>query len=536
MGYSTMLAATADDPLILSPFVYIFVFLFALIGALKGRSRGIKRQLVRTITVAIAAIASYCAVSIGYGYLEDFLSDKTMADVETWILQSGFVPSGADTSWIASLDMATAEVILTLPIALIIMPLLFVACFQILSWIMLIFHAIICSICGFQKKKNTKTTRLWGALVGMVQGIAVAGLFLLPIVGIGNLARESVTILNEEAPNEEFTATVTEGYDAYVKDVAEDPVVKFYSALGINTLYESIATVELNGKEYATTELVYDATMITIDSVELKGADPKNLSDENVESIKAILDRIENNSVMSEVLAGSVRSLAGAYESGVFNIRIDEPYKSIIDSAFEIFKTTDSTNINTDLDTISSVYFILSDSGVLNSFGSDADGMLDVLTKRDTDGKTPINKIVTVVEENERTKSLITLITKISITVMADQAGIDETVIETFDNIKNSLNDNILSINKEDFGGVTEEYKAAVSDALDNTLKENNITLEKEIVDTMADFVAENFSDVEEISDELVTDIILSYYDAYVEFKENGTIPDGVLPDNIPLP
>lgn len=536
MGYSTMLAATADDPLILSPFIYVFVFLFALIGALKGRSRGIKRQLVRTITVAIAAIASYYAVSIGYGYLEDFLSDKTMADVETWILQSGLVPSGMDTSWIASLDMATAEIILTLPVALIVMPFLFVACFQLLSWFMLIFHAIICAICGFKKKKNTKTTRLWGALLGMVQGIAVAGLFLLPLVGMGNIAQESVAILNEEAPNEEFTATVTTGYDAYVKDVAEDPVIKLYSVLGVNTLYESLATVELNDKEYDTTELVYDSTMITIDAVELKGADPKNLSAENVESIKAILDRIEQNSVMSEVLAGSFRSLSGAYESGVFNIQIDEPYKSIIDAAFEIFKTSDSTNINTDLDTVASVYFLLSDDGVLKAFGSDSEAMLEILTKRDTEGKTTINKIVSTVEENERTKPLITLITKISITVMADQAGIDETVVETFDNIKNGLNDNVLSINKEDFGGVTEEYKDAISDALDTTLKENNITLEKEIVDTMADFVADNFSDVKEISDELVTDIILSYYDAYVEYMENGTIPDGVIPDEIPIP
>ena len=47
----------------------------------------------------------------------------------------------------------------------------------------------------------------------------------------------------------------------------------------------------------------------------------------------------------------------------------------------------------------------------------------------------------------------------------------------------------------------------------------------------MADYVAKNFADKEEVTDEDVDDLILSYYDAYLEYQETGKVPD-----DIPLP
>ena len=112
---------------------------------------------------------------------------------------------------------------------------------------------------------------------------------------------------------------------------------------------------------------------------------------------------------------------------------------------------------------------------------------------------------------------------------MSQQAGISENAQATYDNIKASINKDILSIKKEDYA-TDEEYVTEVSCALDNTLKENNITLEKEIVDSMAQYVTDNYSDIDEITDEQVNDIILSYYDAYLDYLETGEIPDGIAP------
>ena len=74
-----------------------------------------------------------------------------------------------------------------------------------------------------------------------------------------------------------------------------------------------------------------------------------------------------------------------------------------------------------------------------------------------------------------------------------------------------------MSIDKESYE-TEEEYVAEISNALDATLKSNQIELEKEIVDTMAQYVADNFSDMEVLTDEEVCDVIIYYYDAYLKY------------------
>lgn len=528
----TALAATAANPLDLAPIIYAVVAVLAIFGALMGLWRGLLRQTVRIGTIILSIIGSFVLVTVAYKYLDNYLADKTVADVESWMLQTGIISHGTDTSWMQNLDIETMELVLSVPLGLILMPILFVLCFIVLSLLMLIVHAIVCAICGFKSSKNTWTTRLIGMGVGFLQGAVVAGILLMPVIGISTMAEESVTILNEEAPEAEFTETVTSGYDAYVKSVADNPVTNIFGNLGINALYEGVATVKVGGKSHNITALLPDITKIVIDAAELDGADPQNLTPENEASIESILNTIENNSYLSEILSGSVRALASIDIRENLGDSLEEPYLTILADAVAIFKTSDSQNIHTDLDTIVEVYFILSRDGVITAITTeDSDAILDVLVKRDANGETTVNRVIYTLQANDRTKPLVDAIAKISVTVMSDKIGIEGEVLEVYENIKTSINEDILSINKADYEN-EEDYVADVSDSLDNLLRENEIELEKEIVDTMAEYVADNFSDLDTITDEQVSSIIISYYDAYVDYIENGTIPDDI-PDNL---
>ena len=529
----TALAATASSPLDLGPILYAVVAVLAIFGALMGLWRGLFRQAVRTGTIVLSVIVSIVLVNVAYGFLDNYLADKTMADVEAWIMQTGILPYGSDISWIQNFDLETMELAVSVPVALIVMPILFVLCFIILSLLMLIVHAIICAICGFKSSKNTWTTRLIGMGVGFLQGLIVAGIIMVPVVGIGNMADEAVTILNEEAPDAEFTENVNEGYDSYVKSVTDNPVTNIYGSLGINALYEGIATVKISGRSHNITKLLPDFTKIVIDAAELDGADFKNLTPENEASIESMLNTIESNSFLSELLAGSVRGFANANVKLTLKDTLDEPYLSILADAIAIFKTTDSTNIHTDLDTITEVYFIISRDGVITALTSDdTDAVLNILTKRDDEGLTTVNRVIATLEENERTKPLVGAIAKISVSVMSEQIGITTEALEVYENIKTSINEDLLSIRKDSYED-ERDYVAAVSAALDSLLRENEIILEPEIVDTMAEYFAENYSDIEELTDEQISSVIISYYDAYVEYIEGGgTVPE--LPDEIP--
>ncbi len=503
------------------------VALLGIIGAMKGFSRGISRQLIRTLTVVASGVISFILSASVFTKISEYLDGKTAADIEQLLINKGVLTQSVP--WIHNFDVHTIELILAIPMSLIVMPIIFVVCFITVSSVMLIVHGILSAIFGFRKRRNNFLTRLLGMGLGFIQGVAVAGLILMPIIGLGSSLSNSVTLLKEESPEDTATVQLTEKYDIYLKNTVESPVFTTFGKYGINALYTKIATVDLDGRSEDMTALIPDVSRIISEADGLRGADFKNLNPENEAAISRILETANGSEYLTELIAGSVNALSHSYTDGNFNIEIEEPFKSVIDSAVSIFHTAAPSNINTDLDTVKNVLFILSRDGVLNSFDKGSDAMLDVLTRRGADGETTVNRVVNTINSNERTKPLVTLVTKLSVTVMSQEAGISEDALQTYDNIKNSLNEDILSIRKEYFA-TEEEYVTEISLALDSTLKENNITLEKEIVDKMAQYVTDNYSDVDEITDEEANDIILSYYDAYLDYIESGAVPDGINP------
>ena len=510
------------------PTTMIFaVAVLATIGAFKGFRRGISRQIIRTLTIVASAVISFILSTTIYMKISEYLDGKTVADIEGFLIGRGILTESVP--WLYNFDIHTIKLIFTLPTSLIILPLIFVISFISISSAMLIVHVILCAIFGFRKRRNNFLTRLLGMALGFIQGVAVAGLILMPVIGLSSSASNYVTALKAEPQKDTEDVQLIEAYDEYIRGTAENPITLTLGKYGINSIYTQIATVHIDGKAVDTTAEIHNIIEIISEARSLSEADPKNLTPENEAAINRILDTVAGSDYLTDLLAGSVNALSHSYTDGHFNVSINEPFESIIDSAVSIFHTSDSTNIHSDLDTVKNVFFILSRDGILNSFDKDSDAMLDALTARDASGETTVNRVVNTINQNERTKPLVTLLTKLSVTVMSQKAGISEDALQTYDNIKASINEDILSIKKSDYSE-EEEYIAEVSTALDNTLKENNITVEKEIVDNMAKYFADNYSDTHEISDDEANDIILSYYDAYLDYLENGTIPEGIIP------
>ena len=175
------------------------------------------------------------------------------------------------------------------------------------------------------------------------------------------------------------------------------------------------------------------------------------------------------------------------------------------------------------------VYFILTDNEILILI---SENNIDALKSKLTEASGEvllIDTIIDTLQENPRTAPLVTLFTKLSVSIMADSLGLDENAVEMYENIKDDFND-ILAIDRESFA-TDEEYKAEVNTQVSAALESNGILLEDEIVTGMSDYIAENFTDLEEVTDEAVNDAILSYYSAYVDFINNGgeipEIPEG---------
>ena len=127
-------------------------------------------------------------------------------------------------------------------------------------------------------------------------------------------------------------------------------------------------------------------------------------------------------------------------------------------------------------------------------------------------------------------KPLVTMLTKLSLSIMMNDVGVEKGN-EVYDTVKEGVT-GVISIDKTQYE-TEEEYVDAVSDSLDKTLNDHDIDLAPEIVDSMAKYVADNYSDLEEITDDEINDTILSYYEAYYNYVNGGgenPFP-GILPD-----
>lgn len=515
---AAFLEISASDPLNFSPLIYGIIALALFIGALIGFWRGAAKQAVKTGTVLVAIVFAYALSVIIFNKMWDYLSVKSVEEVEALISKIGISTKKLHLSYLYELDSETSSLLFTVPLAILVLPVLFVPLFFITNLILHPFYKLICYLCGFRSERNNRVTRGWGSLIGIVEALIFMGVVFTPIVGLSDIAHDSVAVIEEYAPEESFTHSVRNKYTAYAESISENKAIRIYKKLGIGALYKQIATVEIDGEMRKMTELMPDASRLLSDTAAFKGTHPRHLTAEDDARIKRMISIFEKNPYLAKILSGAVRSASLSYESGSFPVNIPEPYDTLVNSALELFKTSDATNITADLNTLEDAYFILSESGALSAFDDGSDEMLAAMTKTDVNGVTTTNRVIRVLRSNERTAPLVTLITKLSVTVMANGTGVDGEAQDTYESVKEKINSNLVTVNKADYA-TAEEYTEKISEELGLLLSENGIEIDAEITYGMAEYYAENFSDVKEITDEMASDIIFSYYDAYINQK-----------------
>ncbi len=535
--------------------VIAFVGFLAFIGAFKGLSRGISRQIVRSVTIVASVVLSIVIIKTAYGAIFAYFDDRTVEDILNQIASYGVTINMEELSWLTNFDTETAKYILAIPLTLVVMPILFTVLFVVISALMLIVHAIISGILGFRKRHNNFFTRLLGMALGAVQGAFVAVVLLVPILGIASVASDSIETLRANETKTEAETNIIALYDNNVKEAVDSPVVTYLTKLGGGFMYKMIATAKVSGEDVVMTEQVDPVVSVYVAySANLAGADFKNLTPENKAAIKAIIAEIETSNYYSPLLAGLVRGLALTATESELLTGLEEPLKSTAISIISVFHTSDETNISLDLNTFCDLYFLLSDEGILAAMGEPAEGeeqpdIMTLLGNKDANGKTTLSRAITILSANDRTKPIVSSLTKLSLSILSSSTGTDgelppdvaEQVEEVYETVKSGLNE-VVQVKREDYAS-DEEYKGAVSSTLENVLVESEILTSDfvaenreeidKVLDVVADHVIENFADVEEVTDEHIVEIALEYYDAYMNGEFDGVV-GGELPGEIP--
>nr|MBQ8890100.1 hypothetical protein [Clostridia bacterium] len=516
--------------------ILAFAALSMLLGFFTGLKRGFGKTVIRIATIAIAAVVSYfLAVSLT-GVVDKLLEGKTIEELATTFYPSYATDVPAETREIINaFDAETIQYILGIFIAIGVAPAIFITCFYIAKAVLMLVYWLLGALLGLVDRHKGFFSTLLGGVMGIVQGAVIAVCVLLPVSGFLGVAENiKVDLLVSESISDESKEKVEGFYAAYLDEAFENPVVDIISENGGDALFAGLTHAEVHGESYDMREKASLFAGVFLDATELKGMDWKAPSPEHQATLRKIVEEMSEDEYMANILAGILRGSSTALTENMDSFPLEEPYTSLFKEAFSIFHDSSYENIEGDLLTMLEVYYIMGDNGIMTMLGEgNTEALQDALVMRNAEGELVIDTIITTLNTNPRTGRLVTLFTKLSISIMADSMGLDESVTETYENVKSGLNET-LAIDKEDFE-TEDEYRDAVNTKMDETLKENGIELEEDVVRGMSDYVVDNYSELDEVTDEQLNDIILSYYSSYIDYVENGTVPDE-LPEGVEIP
>lgn len=488
----------------------ILLILCVVIQAFSGFRKGYPRQTAKTAGTLLAALVAFIIVEVFCNSLFGIFDNQSVTEVIATIESQGYfeIPTEAKDV-LLEMDPLVIEYLLAMVFSPLLAPIVFMVLFLVLNIFFRIVYHIVKWVFHIKKKKGKKN-RLIGAAIGAVHGFIFAAIIILPITVFADVANVVIEAEIESTGDEELE----ELYEEEIVKTTSSPVFKTVKALGGNGVLNAFGKVKNDETKFNAREeffLILEGSITHVTT--LTDMDIDNLTEKEKAAIDGILDMVGDSDFLSTLLAEVLSAVSDmiADEADVEG----EAAEPIINAIVDLFKTSTKKTVKSDLKSITDILFLLSDNGVMDAMDR-GDEPGEVFTKKDANGKTVISRILDIIHSNPRFANLETALVEASISMLTDGAPISA---EAYQNIKTDFN-TIITMNKPDPQDeeAYNSYLDTVSASINESLVAEGITLEEDILDSMAEYVAENYGGSEKaLSDSEFNDIMLSYYDSYLE-------------------
>ncbi len=489
----------------------------------KGAKRGAYQQPIHLGVVLIGAIISFIVTLSLSASIFTALDGYTMEElVVTLESLTGSPIDEQMRGVILALEPSTVMSLLALPVAFL-CPIIFTLCYLALSIFTNIIFKIVCKAAAIQKRRDTKGKVIGGAL-GALEGVIVMTLFLVPLSSILTL---TTTVTSEINTDDATTAEIFES----IEDFAETPVLQLASLAGGDFLTKELTTVNVKHSNVNLSNEIAVCFDIFNNISLLSDIGEGGVSDDQRAAVDAIIAALRRSDYLPMLLSEGTHAISAL----VFGDLPDAPTKpeeKLTKALADMLATSTADTIIDDIVMIKDAAFLLIDNGVFEALeGGDEDAITNLLSQRDAEGNSVIKQAIRLLTTSPRTTGIIAALNEMSVALMCQSMGIEGDAAQVYEDLKQGLND-VAAITPDSYE-TEEEYHEALGETLNQTLVNNGIELEEEVLDTMTGYVGdyleearENGTLEEQLTDENVTEIILTYYDAYLQYQENGTVPD----------
>ncbi len=421
--------------------------LIVLINLLKGVLRGLKKTIGTLVAIVISAIVAAIVT---------FIICDPSSSVMTWLMDTvkGLLAQGElqDIFGIEALGEA-----LTYYVSMILAPFAFLIIYIVLSIIVSIIVAIAVKFIPPHNKPAPIVHRLGGLGVGLVCGLLVAAIVLMPVVGVLNVAVEiGQSDVLELDPEDDMAKIIDEA--------SKDQIFAVYSTC-CSWMFDSMTSANFQGERvYLKNDI--GVILAVVGNIQEISGEADDFGDEQVDALNKIVDSLDESPLLKYTLSGVLSEMAGKWVAGESFIgmeKIDagELLNPVIDTILDIISTSNKDNIVADMRTLTDILSVFVKHDMLSS-ANDYQAMLNILGK---DGV--IKELIDVANSNERMTVLSDQITQLSIRALASTIGIPKDANDKYDHlmseIAKTLNDSYGMSEEERF----EYCRGHVSDSLD---------------------------------------------------------------------
>lgn len=295
----------------------LIVAAFAAVAALFAALGGIRRSAVNLLCMVVAlalafAFAAPLAAAIA-GKLESHL--------------------GSSNAELAEAMPTLASLINSMPRALL-APMLFGALFAVLAIIFAIIGAVVSRLVFHRNDWDRgAASRLGGACVGLISGLLVISVLLMPIAGYASMAVDTARVLGEadaapaangSEPDSAFTSLgamremlgALDEVTPVLSPLCESGYMRILCAAGGSAMFDTLCRVERDGVRTPLSDILPRTAVLVVDALPLTDASPADYGEEQCAAIDALAADVEGDELAAAVIAEALAGVSSSWLEG----------------------------------------------------------------------------------------------------------------------------------------------------------------------------------------------------------------------------
>ncbi len=461
---------------------------FVLINVLKGLIRGIKKTIGTLVAIVISAIVSAIVTAIVCNP-----SSEVMAIVMQALKDAIGEGEIADIFAIDAIGEAASYYI-----SMIAAPFVFLALYIVLSLIVGIIVRIALIFIPPLQKPRAVIHRLGGVGVGLVCGVLVSLLLLMPIVGVIDVV---VSLSNSEALES------VDGIDeiTVIFDGAENDAIYSLYSTSTGWMYNSLASADYNGERiYLKNDI--EVIVAIVGNISSLSSGTEELADAQITALNAVIDNLDRSALLKGSVAGVIAEMASKWSRGesfmgMEKLDAGEMLDPMMTKMYEVMSTSDVTNIIGDMRTLTDILGVL----VKHDLFSDMDDSSSLINKLAGEGV--ITELMSVTNKNERMSVLSDEITTLSVRALASAIGIPASNLERYDYLMSEMAETL-----NDSRWMSESERLAyVEEKLGDEFDEYGVEVEEYVVSSAAESLIADFGNISGLEGTDVQEFFMVY-------------------------